>query len=253
MKIVKPKTYSAKDMYKFWKKEQKRKYPYLQEKYNILYYTPINKINYLRTELILLNSDKYLLEDKDKHNINRYTRRTKNILSLTREINKIKKEIKELESLLRGKTVQIMNYTLFKEIIARFNKKMSHSLVFEGKTLNLCNTLGYLKIKKIERNLTKDHIDWPASHKLKQRFIEEGKEIYSKDNPNGKKWFVYRSDPWYLRWGWIKNKGACRVKNQTVYSFNPTANRSNGMMGNKGLLSRSNMDDSLLHFKYDEK
>lgn len=253
MRIVKPKTYTAKDMYRFWKKEQKKKYPYLEEKYNTLYYTPTGKIKYLEQEIIKYTEDKIQLEDKDKYVLDRYTKRTKEILRLNRQINKLKKEIKVLENYPRGKSIQIMNYTLFKETISRFNKKASESLVFEGKTLNLCNTLGYLKIKKINRNLTKDHIDWYESNKLKQKYVDEGYELFSKDNPNGKKWFVYRSDPWYLRWGWIKNKGACRVKNQTVYSFNPTSNRSNGMMGNKGLLSRSNMADPLLHLKYDEK
>jgi hypothetical protein len=147
-------------------------------------------------------------------------------------------------------------YWMYKEVISRINKKASNAIIF-GDMLNLQNNLGYLRIKKIKRNYLKPIPDWGASNKLKAQLVIEGKVPKDRDHPDGEEWMVFFTDPWYLRWAWVK-KGVCRVKNQTVYEFRPTANRSKtagdnslDLLGNKGKLVLANRTNPVLHYNYD--
>jgi hypothetical protein len=130
-------------------------------------------------------------------------------------------------------------------------------MIIFGGTFNLQNTLGYLRIKKIKRNYKKLVPDWGESNKLKKQLLAEGKVPKDQDHPDGEQWMVFFSDPWYLRWAWIK-RGVCRVKNQSFYLFQPTANRSktagdNSLekLGNRGLLVLANRTNPVLHYNYD--
>src|SRR5690606_21174779 len=112
---------------------------------------------------------------------------------------------------------------MYKEVLSRFNKKACDAVIF-GAFLNLGANLGYLLIRKIKRRYDKPKPDWGESNKLKQKLIDEGKVPKDKDHPDGEEWIKFYSDPWYLRWAWMKS--TCRVKNQSVYAFVPTSNRS---------------------------
>jgi hypothetical protein len=147
-------------------------------------------------------------------------------------------------------------YWMYKEVISRINKKASDAIIL-GDTFNLQNNLGYIRIKKIRRNYMKPVPDWGASNKLKAQLVAEGKTPKDETHPDGEEWIVFFTDPWYLRWAWIK-KGVCRVKNQTVYEFRPTSNRSktagdNSLekLGNKGKLVLANRTNPVLHSVYD--
>lgn len=147
-------------------------------------------------------------------------------------------------------------YWMYKEVIGRVNKKASDAIIF-GAMFNLQNTLGYIRIKRIKRNYKKAVPDWGASNKLKRELIQNGVQPKNQDNPKGEEWMVFFSDPWYLRWAWVK-KGVCRVKNQTVYEFRPTSNRSKtagdndqAKLGNKGKLVLANRLNPTLHNSYD--
>ncbi len=148
-----------------------------------------------------------------------------------------------------------IKYWLFKEVIARIAKKASDAVIMGG-VFNLGNNLGYIKIKKIKRNWKKLVPDWGTSIRTKNQLIAEGKRPKSKDFPEGELWMVYFSDPWYLRWGWVK-KGVCRTKNQSVYEFKPTTNRSKkageqnlDKLGNTGKLALANKLNPVLHQSY---
>lgn len=147
-------------------------------------------------------------------------------------------------------------YWMFKEVIARFNKKSSDAVIF-GQVLNLGNRLGHILIKKIKRNYRKPVVDWGQSKVLKKQLQDKGVALWTKDNPDGEKWMVFHSDPWYLRWAWGK-KHLCRVKNQTVYKFVATSNKSKvggdnslDKLGNKGKLALANKINPTLHFAYE--
>lgn len=148
-------------------------------------------------------------------------------------------------------------YWMFKEVIGRFNKKCADAVIF-GQVFNFQSRLGYLLIKKIRRNYEKPVVDWGESKRIKTQLIESGLIPKGPDNPKGEDWLVYYSDPWYLRWAWVKRR-VCKVKNQTVYKFVPTANRSKkagdnslAKLGNKGKLVLAQKINPSLHLAYDK-
>lgn len=133
-------------------------------------------------------------------------------------------------------------YWMYKEVLARFNKKAADAIIF-GKALNFGSRIGNLLIKKIRRNYKKPMVDWGASKRLKAELIATGQVPQSTGNPNGPAWLIYFSDPWYLRWAWVK-KDVCRVKYSSAYKFTPTSDRSKkanntdlSKLGNKGKLA----------------
>lgn len=133
-------------------------------------------------------------------------------------------------------------YWMYKEVVARFNKKASDQIIF-GKALNFGHRIGNLLIKKINRNYKKAIVDWGESKRLKAQIIASGQVPQGPDNPNGPSWLVYFSDPWYLRWAWAK-KSICKTKYSSAYKFVPTSDRSKkadnkdfSRLGNKGKLT----------------
>lgn len=147
-------------------------------------------------------------------------------------------------------------YWMFKEVLTRFNKKVSDTIIMGG-IFNLNNNLGYIRIKKIRRNYERAVPNWKESNFHKKKLIEEGKVPKGPLTPEGENWMVFFTDAWYLRWAWVK-RGVCRTKNQTVYEFKPTSNRSqtNGgltkeALGNKGKLVLANKLNPALHHVYE--
>lgn len=147
-------------------------------------------------------------------------------------------------------------YWMYKEVLTRVNKKASNEIIF-GSVFNLGANLGYVLIRKIRRNFDKPKPDWGASNKIKKELIAKGITPKDQNNPNGEEWIKFYSDPWYLRWAWTKY--TCKVKNQSVYAFAPTSNRSktagdNSLpkLGNKGKLVLANRLNPALHVLYEE-
>lgn len=150
-----------------------------------------------------------------------------------------------------------ITYWMFKEVISRFNKKASNAIIF-GSALNIGSRLGLILIKKIRRNYTKPKPNWGESNKRKKELIAQGIVPKDQNHPDGEEWISFYTDPWYLRWAWVK-KRICRVKNQTVYKFMPTANRSKtagdnslDKLGNKGKLVLANKLNPTLHINYEQ-
>lgn len=146
-------------------------------------------------------------------------------------------------------------YWMFKEVISRHNKKCADAVIF-GQVMNFGNKIGNLLIKKIRRNYEKPVVDWGESKKAKAQLIKVGLTPKGPNNPEGQNWLIYHSDPWYLRFAWVK-KRICKVKNQTVYKFVPTSNRSKvagdnnpEKLGNKGKLVLANKINPSLHLLY---
>lgn len=144
---------------------------------------------------------------------------------------------------------------MYKEVLSRHNKRVADAVIF-GQVFNFGHHIGNLLIKKISRNYEKMVVNWGASLKLKKEIEASGQIPRSEQNPDGPSWLIYFTDSWYLRWGWIK-KHICRVKNQTVYKFVPTANKSKkagentlDKLGNKGKLVLANRLNPNLHMVY---
>jgi hypothetical protein len=125
-----------------------------------------------------------------------------------------------------------ITYALFKETISLFNKT-AVEYILEGHTVRFGKYLGGFRIKKIERKFSEKpkHINWGETNKLLKQGIKK---------------FVYWVDDYYFKWHW--EKSTCKIKNKTVYVFQPTK----GDGGNRKKLSRLLMSDEFAKTLYKE-
>jgi hypothetical protein len=150
-------------------------------------------------------------------------------------------------------------YWMYNEILSRYNKKAADAVIF-GEVLNLGNTVGRILIKKIRRRYDKLEVDWGASNIRKAELIAQGITPKDPEHPEGENWILYHTDAWYARWAWQKRNGACKVRNQSVYKFLPSSNRSKkagdvslDKLGNKGKLALAIRCNPGLHLIYETK
>lgn len=114
---------------------------------------------------------------------------------------------------------------IFKYIIKSHNIQIAKKLL-TGYVYTVGHGVGQIYIKKIRRifriygkEATKN-IDWGETNKLKKKLIEEGVDIYTKDNPSGEQYLVhYTTD--YMYWFWW-DKGQKVITNSFLYTFTPT-------------------------------
>lgn len=121
-------------------------------------------------------------------------------------------------------------YLMFKYIISQYNKK-SIDKILDGYTLKLGSNLGNIRIKKIERNFDKPVVNWEETNKLKKQGIKK---------------LVYFTDKYYYRFYWEKK--AAKIKNKSVYRFDPTG----GRVGNKKKLVEFLKTDEFAETKFNE-
>jgi len=121
-----------------------------------------------------------------------------------------------------------ITYTLYKEVISMYNKKLVDVLL-TGKEYNLRHNLGRVRIRKVQRNFDKPTINWGETNKLKAEGINQ---------------FVYYTDDHWFRWYWEKRK--CSVKNKSVYQFKPTTGKS----GNKRKLIELLQNDEFAYLNF---
>lgn len=133
---------------------------------------------------------------------------------------------------------------LWQDLCVEFNTRVMEEVIYKGREFNMGERLSTISVIKVDRDYSKPRVNWKASNELKQEIIDNGGTPYSKENPNGEKWFVYYTDKWYCRFNWHKAK--CVVPNKTAYRF--TATR--GSKGNKTKLKEFLRENDLAHLKY---
>lgn len=264
VRIEKPKIYGAKHMFIFWAKNMQMEKPHLIIKYENallasnknaeLWYVVKEELNYLRQHNLNLDTRIQELEKIDKQ-IKHFTATSYEIFEYKKQIGQNREKIKELEKLPGDTCKMILDFEKFKKILSTYNKLASEKII-EGGNLNLTNKLGYVQIRKIipptlERQQV---IDWKQSYDFKKELISKGITPKDKENPKGKNWLVYKRQPWYLRWAWVKAYQRATVKNNRVYAFYPTNGDSttdvNAVPGNKSKLSQAVGTNPKLHEKF---
>lgn len=264
VRIEKPKIYGAKHMFIFWAKNMQLEKPHLIIKYENallatnknaeLWYVVKEELNYLRQKNLDLDVHIQELEKIDKQ-IKHFTATSFEIFELKKQIAQNKDKIKELEKLPGDTKRMILDFKKFKDVVSNYNKLASDKII-EGGNLNLTNKLGYVQIRKIIPATVESQnvIDWKASYDYKKELIAKGVTPKDKEHPKGKNWLVYKRQPWYLRWAWVKAYQRATVKNNRVYAFYSTNGDSttakNAIPGNKAKLSQAVGKDSKLHEKY---
>ena len=143
-----------------------------------------------------------------------------------------------------------LTYKKFREVCEKFNTLAMEEII-SGRELHLGFRLSSISVVRIERNYKNPPVDWKATKEYKQELLDDGyteDDFYHPDNnPDGKKYFIYHTDPWYVRFYW--NKAGCRVKNKSVYSFVPTR----GKKGNVTKLKKRLEEDDTAYLDYKMK
>lgn len=113
---------------------------------------------------------------------------------------------------------KIIDFEQFKTILVTHNKE-AEKCVLKGEIYNLGNKLGYVAIRRVERNPENMTVDWKASNERKTQLLKEGKTLYDKyNNPDGHKYLVFYTDDFWFRIGWSKFRS---IRNETVYQLVP--------------------------------
>lgn len=246
------KSYGVRDMFNFWVRNKRKIRPYLKLKYpgknknTELWYIVKSEIAYLKQELLNIDKKIQILEQKDSR-IDAFTATTKQIYEFKKEVYNIHEKIKQLSKQDPNKEILLLDFYKFREVIYSYNKEAVNQMI-QGETINLNESLGYVYVLKIKR--PNKAINWEESLAYKQELLDSGKTIKDSDNPEGKNWLVYFNNNYYLRWAWKKKNMACRVKNNSVYGFYPTASSSKGVAGTRRQLADANKKNPALHLNY---
>ncbi len=139
-----------------------------------------------------------------------------------------------------------LDWDTFKEVVYMFNQR-AMDCILEGQILDMGSYLATLSIVKIKRSYKNPTVNWGKTNKNKQKLLDQGykeEDLYSKDNPDGIKYFIYHTDDWYVRFYW--NKGKVKIPNKTAYSFKPTR----GKIGNKTKLKELLARNPFAHLNY---
>lgn len=142
------------------------------------------------------------------------------------------------------KNVKEVDRSLFIDLCEEFNIQSMREIIENGREFNMGSYLSTIQVVTVNRNYSNPQVDWQSSLALKESLEKEGKELYSKENPDGEKWLVFFTNSFYCKFHWHKKK--CVVKNKSVYRF--TATR--GIKGNKTKLKQLLNADNLQHLKY---
>lgn len=140
-------------------------------------------------------------------------------------------------------------YDLFRAMIEEYNMAAMDRVINHGEELPMGYGLAHLSVIRIERDYSNPSVDWKATMEEKERLLEEEgydeEDLYSEENPEGIKYFIYHTDPWYARFYWEKKN--CIVSNHSAYSFRATR----GDKGNKTKLKErlNNSETAHLDFK----
>jgi hypothetical protein len=170
------------------------------------------------------------------------------------EVNKaLIKMRKELDIINKSE----MDKDLFKEIIYRFNTKVSDEIL-KGYVFRPGFGIGNTRIKKVRTdNRKKKRVNWNESNKAKAKIIAEGNipfKVTERDedgkptaNNGGIKWLVYFDTLFDYLWHW--GKKTATSLNVPYYKFRPTKYNNtskDGKLGNINKLKQMVTNDSPL-------
>jgi len=118
-----------------------------------------------------------------------------------------------------------VDYSLYKDICASFNKEIVKDILYNSGTFKVPHRLGEIRIQKKKMNFDTTSnlkIDWKKTNEL-------GKRVYHLNE---------HTDSYRYKWYWKKSKVI--IKNKTAYSF--TATRANTRKLASILLSNNKID-----------
>lgn len=132
--------------------------------------------------------------------------------NIKKEIDRTKAAIEECKELL------FVDNLTYARILSQYNRALLDLIIFKGKTLDPGGGVGRISVEV--KKVSQDRINWPETNEVKKAIIARGEIPFSKENPNGLKYFVkYTSthEP-FVTW----EKGSCRLDNKKYYKFKPS-------------------------------
>ena len=136
-----------------------------------------------------------------------------------------------------------LSFKEFRAVICDFNERAMDEIL-QGRELEMESGLSRMSIIRLTRNFNKLAVNWKESHAFKAELLAAGETLFSKENPDGKKWLIYFTNDWFARFYWEKKR--CQINNQSVYRFSPTG----GKRGNKTKLKQLLANDPLSHLTF---
>lgn len=210
---------------------------YLNHFTNIIY----NDIKYL--DRLIAEKSLIHLVDISGVDVN-HIRRTLNIIvTINKAIQKIDEELTTIEADMIGNS-------LFRDILYKFNNKISDEIVYRGYMLMLGSRMGHIRIKKIDcRSRIRRRINWDLSNRKKAEILARGGTPYKVLEKNearevishneGEMWLVYFTNDFDYLWHWNKGRGV--VMNSGYYKMRPTVynnTKREGKLGNVNKLKQ---------------
>ncbi len=174
-----------------------------------------------------------------------------NVTGVNKNLNKANAELELVQK-------SGMEKELFKEIIYRFNTKISDEIIYKGYIFRPGFGIGNTRIKKVRTDTrVKLRINWDESNKLKKEILSRGGlpfKVTERDelgkaiaNNGGEKWFVYFHTDFDYLWHW--GKKTAKAINIPYYKFRPTKYNNTskgGKLGNVNKLKQLVTADSPL-------
>lgn len=143
-----------------------------------------------------------------------------------------------------------LDYTTFREICCLFNTKAMDQIIEEGRLLDMGSNLSTLQVVRRNRNFRHPTVNWKLSNARREEILQAGGTPYSKETPEGEKWFIYYTDDYYCAFYWRKK--FCRVQNRSAYRFQATGLRNNtDPKGNIPRLKKRLQEVPLAYLTYD--
>lgn len=145
-----------------------------------------------------------------------YNIRSLNYININK-IPKIKYKIK-LYNVLRS-----ADYSSYLLMLRYYNFEIGNQ-VLKGNRCSLGKYLSTLEVVHVTCNILhkRDRINFWESLQLKKRLEDQEISTYSKDNPDGVKYFIYYNTDTYYWFKWTKLR--VKNKNKRIYQFEPSYN-----------------------------
>lgn len=132
-----------------------------------------------------------------------------------RKIPTLKNEIK-----ITGLLCNIPEQLFFKMQYS-FNREVANSIL-RGGAYYFGKGLDKLFIQYVKRRPNaKPCVDWGESNKLRAKLIKLGYAVRTKDNQEGAKWLLFRTDDGYCFWNWCRRYSS--IPNKKLYKFRAIA------------------------------
>jgi hypothetical protein len=134
----------------------------------------------------------------------------------------------------KGRQVLKISWVLWKDVVSGYFHRGKNAII-KGETLRIGAGVGKIRGCRVERNMRKKVVDWPATMRANRR-DENGKLIK----------ILYTTED-YCRIEWVKFN---LLQNEKAYNFDPASKNTTTGKGFKGEFSQALKNDPFLKYRF---